>query len=391
MDLSSTSIDVQKIIDETINSRIATALNIKMDSSSESIDVQKLIDETINSRIATALNNVDIHVIVTEVVNDRINNGKFQKYLSDQINAQVDNMQFRGIAGNYLKQESFRMLEPMLDGVINSAKDRVDSVIDSAVNEKVRSVDFPNASIAYNKIDFEGYTLSSNRVTGLPNLNGIQNLSNSVQLTVMDDVVVIERELQVPTISASVLNVDSINIDNQTLSIQGIKKEIVDGIPKQINYQPQVDDIKQDIKKIHNTKNQIRDLEVSGESLLSDTLYTAEGTKRVGINTQDPTDALTVWDGEVETVIGKYKNQEAYIGTRRRQILNIGANNKVGIRIDDGEVKIEKLKLMDRVISENPHAGYRGDIVLNSNPKIGNPIGWVCLEKTQWAKFGNIS
>ena len=50
-----------------------------------------------------------------------------------------------------------------------------------------------------------------------------------------------------------------------------------------------------------------KELEVTGESLLSDVLYTTPGNRRVGINTMDPSDASTVWDQETEIVIGKHK------------------------------------------------------------------------------------
>ena len=124
-------------------------------------------------------------------------------------------------------------------------------------------------------------------------------------------------------------------------------------------------------------------------------LYTAPGPKRVGINTMEPSDALTVWDQEVEVVIGKHKTQEGYIGTRRGQNINIGANNKVGLTVcTDGRVIINKLQLMGRTISENDSvpgfAAKQGDIVLNSKPKVGNPIGWICLDGIKWGSWGVI-
>ena len=129
--------------------------------------------------------------------------------------------------------------------------------------------------------------------------------------------------------------------------------------------------------------------------MLSNVLYTTPGTKRVGINTIDPSDALTVWDNEVEVVIGKHKAQEGYIGTRRRQDINIGANNKVGITVrSDGSVAINKLQLMGRVIAQSDtvpgEARKKGDITLNTNPQIGSPIGWVCLDGLRWTGFGKI-
>jgi hypothetical protein len=124
-------------------------------------------------------------------------------------------------------------------------------------------------------------------------------------------------------------------------------------------------------------------------------LYTTPGNKRVGINTMEPSDALTVWDQETEVVIGKHASQEGYIGTRRRQDLNIGANNKVGLKIrSDGTVSMDKLELLGRTIGSSKtipgHAAKKGDIVLNDNPAVGGYVGWVCLDGIRWAGYGKI-
>jgi len=147
--------------------------------------------------------------------------------------------------------------------------------------------------------------------------------------------------------------------------------------------------------QVNAARNQLNELEVSGEALLSDVLYTTPGNKRVGINTMEPSDALTVWDQETEVVIGKHASQEGYIGTRRRQDLNIGANNKVGIKVrSDGTVSMDKLELLGRTISSGKsipgHAAKKGDIVLNDNPTVGGYVGWVCLDGIRWAGYGKI-
>jgi hypothetical protein len=109
----------------------------------------------------------------------------------------------------------------------------------------------------------------------------------------------------------------------------------------------------------------------------------------------DPSDALTVWDNETEVVIGKHKAHEGYIGSRRRQDINIGANNKVGIVVrSDGSVVIDKLVLIEIEISTGNSipgtAAKRGDIVLNTSPDIGKFVGWVCIDGIRWAGFGRI-
>ena len=140
---------------------------------------------------------------------------------------------------------------------------------------------------------------------------------------------------------------------------------------------------------------ELKELDVAGEAYLSGVLYTTPGNKRVGINTMDPSDALCVWDQEAEVVIGKHANQEGYIGTRRRQALNIGSNNNVGIKISpQGEVEINKLNLCGRTIGTSDHvpgeAAKQGDIKLNTRPQNGQPVGWVCIDGNRWSAFGII-
>jgi hypothetical protein len=176
-----------------------------------------------------------------------------------------------------------------------------------------------------------------------------------------------------------------------------MKQDVLASVPKPVpvkDWSFKVAEIEARIS-VNEKRNNLNELEVSGEALLSDVLYTTPGNKRVGINTLDPSDALTVWDQECEVVIGKHASQEGYIGTRRRQDLNIGANNAVGLKIrSDGTVVLDKLELQGKVISSSGsipgHAAKRGDIVLNTKPVQGGYIGWVCLDGLKWTGFGKI-
>jgi len=230
-------------------------------------------------------------------------------------------------------------------------------------------------------------------------------MADNVQLTVMNDSVVVENviitnEVKANTLIADTLVARDIATDQPWVSAlkEDFKKEILDSIPKpkapkDWSFKIAELDTKMDINI--KRSGHLKELEVSGEALLSDVLYTTPGNNRVGINTLEPSDALTVWDQEVEVVIGRHKNQEGYIGTRRRQSLNIGANNKVGITINnEGTVILDKLQLQGKVISSGEtipgHASKTGDIVLNTRPMVGNYIGWVCLDGIKWAGFGRI-
>lgn len=135
----------------------------------------------------------------------------------------------------------------------------------------------------------------------------------------------------------------------------------------------------------------LRSLAVSGDSDLSDTLWCSQ--QRVGINTREPESALTVWDQEVCVLIGKQQKNSAYIGTSRKQNLEIGVNRQAEIVIDDqGVTSIRRLRIDRwRIMFADQVPGWsgtRGDLVINSNPKPQAPWAWQCLGSYQWQPLG---
>ena len=137
----------------------------------------------------------------------------------------------------------------------------------------------------------------------------------------------------------------------------------------------------------------LRELQVAGESLLAETLYVTG--KRVGVNTIEPSQALSIWDQEVEIGIGKLSNNTAVLGTPRNQSLIISSNGKTNIAVlPDGSIAVEKLSLGAVTMSagDKPPANDqpKGTIVFNSNPSLGGPMGWVSLGGARWANFGVI-
>ena len=132
---------------------------------------------------------------------------------------------------------------------------------------------------------------------------------------------------------------------------------------------------------------ELRQLVVVGESLLYNTLYV--GNNRVGINTSDPSNALSVWDAEVEIVVKKQKKDTGFIGTVRKQNLAIGTDGNPNIILDtDGGTTINHLKLGSIEVSTSPtapaHNARKGSIVFNENPTENSPFMWVSLGNSAW-------
>lgn len=136
------------------------------------------------------------------------------------------------------------------------------------------------------------------------------------------------------------------------------------------------------------TLGKLRNLEVAGSASFNENTVNVF-KNRVGINTERPEMALSVWDEEVAVGLGKLSKDRAYIGTSRKQSLVLGVNRSPSLEINaDGLVIIQNLRIDRWRISHSVDipgtSGTRGDFVLNSDPKPDSPFAWVCLGGFRW-------
>jgi hypothetical protein len=253
---------------------------------------------------------------------------------------------------------------------------------------------------------------------------GIQDHAHSPELTVLDENVVVENCLTANRIevvnSARIKELTvtgSINTDNrawQTLS-EDISKKTLDRLSTEwresliadveskirehgIDFsQIQIDGVRVVVgdtlsRKITNSNLQslgtLNQLRVTGEAHIYNTVSVLN--KRLGVNTQEPEMALSVWDEEVSILAGKFKDKSAYIGTGRLQNLVLGVNRTPAVEIDvDGITTVKKLRVGVHRISHGTevpnYAGTKGDVVFNANPSINdNVFAWQCLGGFKW-------
>ena len=252
---------------------------------------------------------------------------------------------------------------------------------------------------------------------------GIDDQATSCQLTVMDDVTVIENNLttkDLEVVGTAVIRdlavKGTININNP--SWQFLADAVTQKTLASINQQWQdqlVDQVKQKISeaginfetinvgdsplisgsvlssaitesRLH-TVGQLKELTVKGPAKLYDTVHVVN--KRLGVNTDTPEMALSVWDEEVSVVIGKNKAKQAYVGTNRDQSLVIGVNRSGQIEIDtNGLTTIKQLRVGLHKIAHDTQvpgwSGTRGDLVFNSNPGADRVFAWMCLGGHRW-------
>ena len=253
---------------------------------------------------------------------------------------------------------------------------------------------------------------------------GITDQATKLELTVMDDVVVVENCLTAKSIEAvdslrvqNLIVTGSINTDNESWNsligdieqktlaqlttawnndlveqaITQIQEHGIDFEEVRVGGEKVIDG-KQLTRAVLDSSLQsvgvLKTLTVSGEAKFNnDTLNVLN--KRLGVNTDAPEKALSVWDEEVSIVIGKHKLNQAYVGTNREQGIAIGVNREPQIEINiDGLTRIKQLQVGLHKISHSVQVpgwtGTRGDIVFNANPGADRVFAWVCLGGYKW-------
>jgi len=253
---------------------------------------------------------------------------------------------------------------------------------------------------------------------------GIEDKATACQLTVMDEATVVENQLtardlnvvNVATIKDLVVK-GTVNIDNSswTALAEGISQNTLNKLTEdwkavlttQVAEHIQANGIQFDSVKIGDTYlvegtrlsnqvtetniqtvGQLRELNVRGEAHINNNTVNVLN-KRLGINTESPEKALSVWDEEVSVVIGKHKTNQAYVGTNRDQSLAIGVNREPQIEISaDGLTTVKRLQVGLHKISHATMvpgwAGTKGDLVFNTNIGDDGVFAWVCIGAHRW-------
>jgi hypothetical protein len=405
--------------------------NLKVSIEQELHD--KVSAEVIKKIASTELDTV-VDSLVKKQIGDRLDKFNFADTSREQLTAQIAkitadvNKTVIDKANVQITQEIKKQLATIDLNLI------VNEIVKSKLLELIKLHNFPEKSIAHTAINFQGLGLSGDIINGgiIQNFGstGIEDRASFVQLTLMDHACAFEGPVFAPSAKITGdLTVDGTLTLNGTVSlaspgvaqlVNAASAAVVDKLDAQLftgfsdivfgriqETGIDLDKITQGGKEIvkgpqlgyHIVDSNlqrvgvVKDLQTSGENLLSDTLYVTQ--RRVGVNTMDPSAVFAVWDEEVELIVAKRKTDVAYIATPRKQQLVLGSNGKENIVLDtDGSAKIENLVVgrvaMTSATAVPNYAGEMAQIVYNELPAPGSPIGWVCIGGSRWAKFGMI-
>ena len=342
-----------------------------------------------------------------------------------------------GIKEQVLEQvrtEIDRVLEDSIQAQASKFDDIAIAAVMKVVAQRLKNVDFSPGSVPASAINTSTTKISGDAISGgiISNFGstGIDDRATDCKITILDNATVVENTL---VAGAAKINADLV-VDG-TLTINGyldketgVYKDMIEDCSTAVlnrldtslfdRYSSVISEkINQsgiDLKKItvdgktivdgnalsstitHSNLTRLgslTELRVTGEMLVAETLYTSK--RRVGINTMEPSSALSIWDEEVEISLGKKRKDIALIGVPRAQRLLLSSNNKENLSLElDGSVTVQKLNIGQMSFTSAAAApnyeSTKGTVVFNANPNLGGPMGWICLGGSKWANFGII-
>lgn len=411
--------DLSKHLDEIVK-------NIVSDIQSK---VGDQVSNAVRTELANQLEKYDIDTIIGKLASEQLSKKIDEiEFNQESVQKRVD-AATSTIINNINKQSSDQittLVNQQIAGV--DFGKRLTEAVSVVVGNRIKDINFPKESIPASSIKTGDLILSGDNIVGGIikgfGSTGIDDKATTCVITILDAAVVVENNLvtmdltvqgnldvkgTVPESSpffkqlttAVTLKVQD-GLDTELFSgfsdtlFDKIRTDGLDLTKLTVNQQPVIDGdrIGYGITESNlQTVGMLRELQVSGESLLAETLYV--GKKRVGVNTMEPSAALAVWDEDIEITVSKFKDGVGKISTPRNQALVLGSNKHNNITMnDDGSTRIDDLHigLMRFGSSEKPpsYASTKGHIVFNANPSVGGPLGWVCLGAAAWANFGII-
>jgi hypothetical protein len=351
-------------------------------------------------------------------INNNVNS--IVKSLVDQITTQVQSKAMSAIE---------KKIEEVIAAIDFTAL--FQATILSAIQEKI--LVFPEASIPASAIDTADLHITGDQVSGgiITHFGstGIDDKSTTCQVTVMDEVTVVENNLLTKDLTVKGtttiegnLNVTGAMVESSPMFTQfvlaatnnvrtsldrslfdtyaatvfnKIKTDGLDLTKITLNGQTIVDSgMLSNTITISNLQKVgvLNELQVSGESLFGETLYVTKN--RIGVNTIEPNQTLSLWDQEVEFGISKQSKDTAILGMPRNQTLIISSNGKNNLRVlSDGSISADIIRIGTITLTSGSTPSNDqpiGTIVFNANPTLGGPLGWISLGQARWGNFGMI-
>jgi len=415
-------------LEKLVRDQVAASVNNEIIGLLDNADWLNTVEESIidyaQQRVVAKFSNDEAMAQILSTVESSVKN-LFENGSISSIKDLVSEDAIQYVVSNELNKSIESYVEKMF-----ADKEWIANVRSHTVAHLLRGLEKDLKSININQTVIESVEKLFKEYAKTIQFNGIDDQSNVTELTVMNGAVVVENDFVATNIQAvkSVstetllvqgdlvvkgnINTDGRAWDNLKTAIEQTvtqnfenksKEDLVNSVlDRAKNSGITFDQVKINGKTLVSdnvlnsaitesslqTVGALKDLTVLGEAEFNNTAFVAH--KRLGINTREPSSALSVWDEEVEIAAGKRKERTGFIGTNRKQHLEIGVNGKGDITIkDDGLVVIDRLQVGKQRISHGSevpgYSGSKGDIVFNINISPKNPVfAWMCVGGFNW-------
>jgi len=389
------------LIDLNIQEHINNSVRAAIENYLQTTDLDKIISESLHTNINNVIVNTS-NKLLSQVVGHRD--------LEGEVSAIVNN-----IVTDYLMSAAQKILENKLSQL--DLTNIIESKTTYTVENLLKTITFPEKSISVTSVDFTGYTLNAESITGGTYRNftstGIQDISDSIQLSVTNTGLVVSN-----VTAENILISDNTFTDNLTvegiLNVTGpiadsdtLKKYTADISDERITANNQ-----QNIELTNRTINQdgrlilsadtlgpgvinsnlrkvgnLTELTVSGQAIICETL--AVSNNKVGINTEEARGALSIWDQDAEFTFVKTAQRTMFAGSTRLTDISLGTNNQDQIKLKNtGEIEVNGsirfngllIKTSDRVPE---HVGEPGELSILRD---GSGI-YKCLGQNSWQRI----
>ena len=271
--------------------------------------------------------------------------------------------------------------------------------------------------IAVQQIDLHKNALSGDYIDGgtITNINssGIKDEADSVNLTIKDDVVEVQTDLNVK---------GTVRVENlEYVEAQVPKLNVTDAVMVDHNEVLWKDRLGKSVTKSH-----LSELGLLKNLQVRNTFYVADG--RVGINTTAPSADFSVNSGGYE-IITNMQESNAFVGTHTHVAFAIGTDDtprltcrangdiavgnenaksvklnvwgQVGIGVKypqeslhvDGNIKFAERTFASGIQEPTDGRWDTGSVVWNERPELNQPVGWICIKGGKpgaWRAFGLI-